>query len=628
MLPSNRRPPGAQEAFQAAVAFHAQRRFWEAEQLYKRVLKADDRHFACLYQLALLYLQQSKFDDAARTFRRALNVNKTSAEANHHLAVALFALNRPEEAVQRYAKALAIRPDLAETHNNLGLALQALGKHEAAREHYQKAIALRTDYAEAHNNLGNALHKLGRSTEAVAEYEKALAINEDYCEAHTNLANVLVTLAEYEKAIDHHRQAVAAGPNDPEAHDHFGNTLHLLGRSDEAVSEHERAIAIRPDDPEFHSNLGQALQALGKLDQASHAFERAIALTPRKGRYYWSLANSKRFTPDDSHLRAMQEFAQDIGALQVDEQIELHFALGRALAEVGELERSFQHLLQGNTLKRRQLDYDEAKEMAQFARVQSVFTAKLLREKAGLGDPSPRPVFIIGLPRSGTTLIEQILASHPGVFGAGELPAIGMLAAGIGGANGAAFPEAVSSLSAQELSDLGDSYLRAIEPLAAGANRVTDKMLLNFMYVGLIHLALPNARIIHARRDLRDTALSCFSILFTNGLTFTYDLAELGRYCRAYQRLMHHWRAVLPGGIMLEIEYETLVDNLEEQARKLIAHCGLEWDPRCLAFHETQRSVRTASATQVRQPIYRSSVGRWRAYEPLLGPLLKELEDL
>jgi tetratricopeptide (TPR) repeat protein len=591
------------------------------------LLQVEQRHFACLYQLALLYLQQSKLDDATRTFRRALNVNKNSAEANHHLAIALFALNRPEEAIQRYEKALAIRPDLAETHNNLGLSLQALGKHDAARQHYQKAIELKPGYAEAHNNLGNALHKLGCPIDAVTEYRKALAINEEYCEAHTNLANVLVTLGEYEKAIEHHRRAVATGPNDPEAHDHFGNTLHLIGRSEDAVPLHERAIAIRPDDAELYSNLGHALQALGKLDQASHAFERAIALTPRKGRYYWSLANSKRFTPNDSHLRAMQELARDLDTLHVDEQIELHFALGRALAEVGELERSFQHLLQGNALKRRQVDYDEAKEMAQFARVQSVFTAELIREKTGLGNPSPRPIFIVGLPRSGTTLIEQILASHPGVFGAGELPAVGMLAAGIR-ADGASFPEAVPGLSSNEWSDLGDSYLRAIEPLAAGADRVTDKMLLNFMYLGLIHLALPNARIIHARRDLLDTALSCFSVLFADGLTFTYDLGEFGRYCRAYQGLMQHWRAVLPVGVMLEIQYETLVDNLEAQARKLVAHCGLDWDPRCLAFHETQRSVRTASATQVRRPIYKSSIGRWRPYEAFLKPLLRELDGL
>jgi hypothetical protein len=248
----------------------------------------------------------------------------------------------------------------------------------------------------------------------------------------------------------------------------------------------------------------------------------------------------------------------------------------------------------------------------------------LVRAKRGLGDPSDAPVFIVGMPRSGTTLIEQILASHPKVFGAGELRAMANLAERISGPKGILFPEAASTLTDDHLLQLGGQYLHVVRRLAPTAERITDKMPGNFVLAGLIHLALPNARIIHVCRDARDTAFSCFSILFARGHEFTYDLADVGRYCGAYRRLMNHWRNVMPG-VMLEVHYEEVVADLESQARRIIAHCGLEWDERCLEFYRTERSVRTASANQVRQPIYRSSIGRWRLHKDALLPLLKAL---
>jgi len=230
------------------------------------------------------------------------------------------------------------------------------------------------------------------------------------------------------------------------------------------------------------------------------------------------------------------------------------------------------------------------------------------------------------MPRSGTTLIEQILASHPKVFGAGELRELGRLTTSITGLDESEFPESVPAMSGGQFRQLGENYLRAVGHMAPGAKRITDKMPANFALAGLIHVALPKARLIHVRRDPRDTALSCFSILFTAGQDHTYDLAELGRYYRGYQALMDHWRDVLPEGIMLEVRYEEVVLDLEVQARRIIAHCGLEWNNACLSFHKTERSVRTASAMQVRQPIYRNSVGRWRAYEDVMQPFVQALQ--
>ena len=316
-------------------------------------------------------------------------------------------------------------------------------------------------------------------------------------------------------------------------------------------------------------------------------------------------------------------------SLSIDDRIELHFALGKAYEDLGRDAEAFTQWLDGNALKRRQITYDEAATLGALDRIQAVFTSELIRRWQNVGHPSPVPVFIVGMARSGSTLVEQILASHPQVFGGGELKYFDAAVQGIrtkfGGS--ATFPELVSGMTGEDYRDLGTRYLAEIERLAPAATHITDKMPGNFIFAGLIHLALPNATIIHTIRDPVDTCLSCFSKLFTEGQNHTYDLAELGRYYRHYQALMAHWHRVLPPGRILDVRYEDVVADLEGQARRIIAHCGLDWDPRCLAFHQTERPVLTASAAQVRQPIYNSAVGRWRVHEEALQPLLAELAN-
>jgi hypothetical protein len=285
---------------------------------------------------------------------------------------------------------------------------------------------------------------------------------------------------------------------------------------------------------------------------------------------------------------------------------------------------------QANAVKRKRIAYDEAAALRLFDRLRSVFDRRLFEANRGRGCQSPLPVFVIGMPRSGTTLIEQILASHPAIHGAGELSDFDQLAQHMCDADGKPFrlPEDTRVLQPDDLLKLGESYVAGLQCLTPGAERVTDKMPANFLYAGLIHLALPRARIVHVLREPRDTCLSCYSKLFTEEQNFTYDLGELGRYYRKYAELMAHWRDVLPEARMLEIRYEDVIADLEGSARRLVDHCGLDWDPRCISFHEAGRPVRTASAAQVRRPIYRTSLGRWRAYESHLAPLVAELGDL
>jgi Sulfotransferase family len=310
----------------------------------------------------------------------------------------------------------------------------------------------------------------------------------------------------------------------------------------------------------------------------------------------------------------------------------LHFAYGAALSGVGRDDTSFDHLLKGNALYREGLRYNEAQSLGLFARLAELFDADALAAARGIGDPSTAPIFIVGMPRSGSTLIEQILASHPRVFGTGERTEFGEALVHCLRRD-AGDPlridiEALQRAGAPQWSALGADYLQRMERVFGESEgpvaRFTDKYPFNFINVGLIHLALPNARIIHSRRSPLQTCLSIFSRIF-HDVPFGYDLGELGRYYRAYDALMAHWRRTLPAGVMIEIEYEELVDDFEANVRRMLAHCGLEWDQRCLAFHETTRRIGTASSAQVRRPLYRSSMRRWQPRRELLEPLWEGL---
>lgn len=575
---------------------------------------------AAHYELGNALLALGRAEEALLRFDRALALDGGSAAALSAKGSALQALGRPAEALDWHERALALEPGFAEAHNNLGTALQALGRHEEASAHYAQALALGGGAADFHVNRGKALHRLGRDEEAIVEYGRALALRPHDAEALNDFGNALQSLGRHEAAIERYRQALAQKPGFAAAHNNLANSLHALDRHAEAIAEYEAALAARPDNAAAASNLGTALRELGRLDEARRAFERAVELAPERAGFHLNLAEVKRFAAGDPQLDALAALARHEAALPPQERIELHFALAKAQADLGARAASFRHLRQGNALKRAETAYDEAATLGLLARIGDLFTPELMRAKAGLGAASEVPVFIVGMPRSGTSLVEQILASHPEIFGAGELTDFTALAS-----EGGAFPEDVATMAGAALHNLGTRYLDRLRAHAPEVRRITDKLPANFLLAGLIHLALPGARLIHVRRDPVDTCWSCYATLFTAGQPFAYDLAELGRYYRAYDALMAHWRRVLPAGAMLEIRYEDLVADLAGEARRMIAYCGLDWDEACLGFHRTERAVRTASAAQVRQPIYPSSVGRWRDYEGELGPLLEAL---
>jgi hypothetical protein len=316
--------------------------------------------------------------------------------------------------------------------------------------------------------------------------------------------------------------------------------------------------------------------------------------------------------------------------LPSEQQMYLHFAAGKALDDIGLADEAFAHFAKGNALKQKTMPQNEAGFLRLFERIKAVFTPDLVERWRGAGCPSERPIFVLGMPRSGTTLVEQILAAHPAVAGRGELMHFGQAVDGLsrqlqrpGG-----FPEIAAELHGRAFEALGENYIARIDPDIKSELRVTDKLPSNFLFLGLIRLALPEAKIVHVRRDPRDTCLSCFFQLFDGQSNRIYDLGELGRYYRAYASLMQHWRQVLGEGSFLDVQYEDLIAEPDAQARRLLEYCGLPWDERVLGFHRAARAVRSASAGQVREPLYASAVGRWRAYEKHLTPLINALGDV
>ncbi len=616
------------QTLQLAVQLHQRGRLDEAERLYAAVLAKRPHDVDANRLLGALRLQQGRNDEALRLIGAALKANRKSPAMLTNYGLALERTGRIDEALSAYDKAIALKPDHAPAFNNRGLALLAARRVEAALASFDRALAINPAYVEALSNRGLVLLDLKRLQAALASFDQALSIAPNHVDALAHRGRALIELRRPEAALASLDRALAINPGHVMAINHRGGALAELGRFDEALACFDRALAIRPDYAEALENKAALLAQHGRMAEAAATIDKSIELAPRRARAYFLSTTYERVKPGDRRLAAMEDLAGEMASLSADEQIDLNFALAKAYRDLGDPERSFPRLAAGAALKRRTIAYDETRALKGFAQVERTFTRELMRHAAGGGDSSSVPVFVIGMPRSGTTLIEQILASHPKVFAAGEIGDFFMAVEELRASEkiAAPYPELAAELSPEQLRRLGAGYLRRIRALAPAAERIVNKTPANFAYLGLIRLALPNAQVIHVRRDPLDTCFSCFAQQFDYGAApYAYDLAELGRFYRAYEALMEHWRAVLPAEATLEARYEDVVADLEGQARRLIAYCGLEWDARCLEFHRADRPVRTASVAEVRQPIYATSIGRWRAYEAFLGPLREAL---
>ncbi len=659
-------PDNAEAAHMQGIIAHQSGKLGEAIEHVHRAITQNPNVAIYHANLGEMCRLAGRLEEAVAAGRRAIELNPDYAAAHSNVGIALFDQGKFEEALAHYDRAVVIEPDFAQAHSNRGNALLRLKRFAEAEGSYRRAIELQPNFADAWNNLGTCLRELKRPEEAEIVYRKALELNPNNPDTLDNLGLALKDLERLEEAAELMRRALvieqragkfhlhygsvlidqdkieeaavateralALDPNDPDVVNQMGRVAFERGNLEAALGYYRRALTLKPDLADVHNNMGNVLKELGELQGAQDAFLEALRLDPENTGVFVNLADSIKFAPGDPRVAAMEALAAKSEGLSKTDHIHLDFALGKAYADLNDHARSFKHLIAGNAAKRAAISYDEQLAFALFDRIEAVFTRELIAAKFGGGESSPLPIFVMGMPRSGTTLIEQIIASHPLVHGAGELQNMNDVVLTVRGPDGNTipYPEFVPALQASALKQIGAHYLASVRKLipadkAANYQRVTDKMPSNYYFAGLIHLALPNATIIHSVRDPLDTCVSCFSKLFSAQQNHTYDLGELGRYYRRYQQLMGHWQRVLPPGRILDVRYEEVVADLEGQARRIIAHCRLPWDDRCLAFHKTSRPVRTASATQVRRPIYKSSVGRWRLYEKELKPLLMAL---
>ncbi len=563
---------------------------------------------------------------AIEAFQRAVSLNP-ALPASWRMLESLYRMTGQPERAAHAAAQLASLAELAPAvltatalfcDGELARAGQLLHDHLGGHGGDVEAMRLLARVSLAHGQDEDAQRLLARALELAPGHH---ALRFEY-------AQVLVRRQLFPAARTEAERLLAAVPGDRDYLTLHALTLVGVGHHAEALERYRELLARAEHPEELHLAIAHSLKTLGRTPEAVTEYRAAIAARSGYGEAWWSLANLKihRFT--DEEVRRMRA-AETSGDISPGDRYHLCFALGKALEDRGEYESSFEYYRRGNAGKRASLEYRPEPFEAAARRLREVASAALFARHAGSGAPDADPIFIVGLPRSGSTLIEQILASHPAVEGTQELADLPRMVAELEDAGPADrdHPEALERLTAEDCRRLGERYLEATRGYRTGGRpRFIDKMPNNFRHVGLIHLILPNARIIDVRREPMACGFSNFKQLYAQGQSFTYDLADIARYYRAYLELMRHWDAVLPGRV-LRIHYEDVVEDLEGSVRRLLEHCGLEPEPACLAFHETVRSVRTASSEQVRRRIYRDGLGQWRHYERWLGPLRTALGD-
>ncbi len=592
----------------------------EAFNTFNKALKLRPHHPMLLTNLGNALQLQGEFEKAIDWFNKAITQDSSFAGAHNNLANACRDMGRYQQAVAAYKQAIQLTPGFADTYYNLGSLLIELDELDEAVINFNKAIDINPGHMEAFYGLGIALSDQGELVGAIASYSRAIKINPRHKEAYNGLGNALRDQGEIEKAIASYRQAIEIDPDHKEAYNGLGNALSDYGELEEAIAAYRQAIEIDPVHKDAHMGLGNALSDYGEIDQAFVSYRKAIEINPEPAEVYRSLSKNKKFVDYDDDIRSMESLYASEG-LSDEQRLHLAFGLGKAYEDLGEYEKSIEFIFEATRLKRASVDYSISEAEDLFANIKAIFSPGFFSARKGMGCPDATPIFILGMPRSGTSLVEQILASHPDVFGAGELTDLSSLTRRLGtaGSSGEILARIVD-LDSAALDNLGKKYIAGIRKHSQDAKYITDKMPHNFQYIGLIKAILPNARIIHCTRDPMDNCLSLFKNYFSKQHKYSYDLTELGQYYNLYVDLIEYWRKTLPDFIY-DLSYERLVADQEIQIRNLLDYCQLPWDDACLEFHKTRRKVRTASNAQVRRPIYNDSVKLWKRYEKQLQPL-------
>ena len=612
-----------------AVALHRAGNLKQAAAQYRRYLRGDPGNTEVKHQLAGIGYQQEDLPQAVKYLQQALELAPENTDYLNDLGGLYMSLERHAEAESCLRRVLERSPDNPPVLYNLGMALYAQERPVEALTCFETAIRLQPDYAEAHYNLGVALQDLGQDRRAEIEYHKAITLMPYLAQPHLKLGELYEQQKRREPAEASYRKALELNPGDETTLIRLAEALHLVGKTAEAIKALHGHLHHHPHAVPVLLELAHLLHNAGEIEAAEAIYRRVMGMHVDSSAACYGLAHIRKFSNDDAGIiTEMETLLADKRATDADRH-NIHFALGKIHDDCGHFDQAFSHYHKGNAIRHKTLNYRRAHHEAFITAIMGVFNREFFTRHAGLGYQGDLPIFIVGMPRSGTTLSEQIIASHPQVTGAGELSYFSSLSGQLAYFLGTEtpFPRCMEAITPEAVSEASRHYVDLLRRHADGARLVTDKMPGNYVYLGLIRLLFPKAPIIHCRRDPLDVCLSIYFQSFQKGYEFAYDLADIGHQYLQYRRLMAHWRKVLPGGF-LDSSYEDLVNDQEARSRALIAHCGLEWDDACLAFHSNKRDIKTASNWQVRQPIYQSSSRRWMRYERQLEPLRKMLAEL
>lgn len=625
-----------------------------AEIEFRAVTERDNHNAEAFHMLALIAYQQGRIEDAGEMILEAITRNDDDPALHANCGAIMNLLGRPLEAEAASRHVIEMKPDYPEAHNNLAVALEVQGRLDEALESGSKAIELNPDYLEAYINLGNLKLRMGEAADAVEAYQAAIGIAPDNAMARANLGTALRESGNMEGAEESCRKAIELNPQFAEAHNSLGNVFkagedwaaaeesfrealrcrqgyldaHLNlagvmykgGDMEGAEAEYRKIIDTHDGLPEARAGLGVLMLAAGRLDEAVENFSQAVEAKPGLGIAQFNLASAGTDRSEDD-VAALRQLSADKKLPEADRTY-IHFALGEIADRQGDFEAAFADFEAGNRLRKDQLGrsgrtFDADGFDKRVENIISTYNAEILGKERGGGDATGQPVFIIGMPRSGTTLVEQIAASHAAVIGKGELDLIRVVCGDDG---------ECAEADDKDLSGRSGEFLVRLREGAEDAKRIIDKTPFNYLYLGQIQLMFPAARVVHCRRDPLDAGVSCFRQYFTAPHAWACDLGDIGRFHRGQERLMEHWQSVLSLPIHA-VDYEDLIGNQENASRQLIEFLGLEWDPACLDFHQSKRTVTTASNWQVRKPLYNSAIGRAKNYDKFLGPLKKALKS-
>ncbi|MGE0740659.1 MAG: sulfotransferase [Hyphomonadaceae bacterium] len=584
------------------------------------ILKVAPAHAGGYLMLGLARAAMGDHHDAVEALRRAVHIDRNASQAWRALGDQLTILDDPAGADDAYAQSIRASvsdPKVMEAARALCEGKLAIAER-LLRAHLYNAP---TDVA-AIRMLAEVGARLGRFEDSEKLLARCLQLAPSFIAARHNYAIVLHRQSKGVEALEQIDKLLDADPDNPSYQFLRAAALTRVGEYGGAIEIYQRSLERFPNNARTWLSLGHALKTDGRQGDSINAYARSTEIAPNFGEAYWSLANMKTYRFDEATVARMQAQVQR-GDISEEDRFHLHYALGKAFEDAGDFAASFRHYQHGAAIRRTGVTYDADEQAQMTQRHIDLFTREFFAQRAGQGAAAPDPIFVVGLPRAGSTLIEQILASHSAVEGTMELPDILMLAKKIGGGKvrGELYPEALAGFAPDQLQALGEEYIaRTRVQRKTDKPFFIDKMPNNFQHIGLIQLILPNAKIIDARRHPMGCCFSAFKQHFARGQVYTYDLAELGRYYADYVRLMQHVDDVLPGRVH-RVFYERMIAEPEAEIRQLLAYCGLPFEPACLAFHENKRAVRTASSEQVRQPLYSEGVDHWRNYEPWLSPL-------